>query len=265
MNFVGSRFQTIRHGRSRYRTAQATLIFLLVLAASGRAQTYHISTPVSGYVQVLFVDGANTSPNRPVAGGLCTLGTLDETLIYDPAADTLRQVGSLTLNTGYISSGFSESRMVGTNWLTANLSTSLYLPSYVTFDNSGQNASYEVGCDIPITGSYEVDADGQTLTGQLGYDLGLSTYTTISSVTSTSLTFQMSSGHGLADGPWMASVTASNGLDVNLIGGANDRSYYWSWSVGPVTAMVVPEPTTCALVGTGILILCAAVRRKRSR
>lgn len=257
----------------RISVGLTSILLALGFAASGRCQTYFVSTPVSGNCD-LDVNYFNPEATQwgPGFGGSVSYGTLDDTLYYDPMSNTLRQVGTITLNPGTFSTQFTAYNWNGDNtstMLTGLVSVSLTIGT-ISFDtgvisaslNGNFNLPYLV---IPITGSYTLDTGGDEYTGVLSYDppIPAMDVTYISSVTSTSLTFSVSGEAQENKLPVLASVTASNGFDLILIGGGNDGGYYGGWSVPPVTAQAIPEPSTLLLLLLGASSLMALRPRWR--
>ncbi len=168
-----------------------------------------------------------------------------------------------------VSLQFAFGEDYGTNTLSGQVSVSLTLGT-ISFDTGvvpamGDGNNFADGVSIPITGSYTLDTGGDDYTGPLNYSLELTGYTRISSVTSTALAFSQWSVPGFGDGPYVASLTASNGFQLDMRAGANDNTYYYSWQYGPITADVVPEPSSLLLLVLGATSLTLLHMRERQR
>jgi hypothetical protein len=243
--------------------AVVCLLIAFGFVVTGHCQTYFVSTPVSGYcsVDVMNFDG---QPTGRGAGFFATFGTLNETLYYDSVANTLRQVGSITVSpTSTVNLQFAAmGQMVGTNWLTAQVSVSLQLAGPISFETPAKGGNLSA-FSFPVTGSWTLDTGGDEYTGPLNYSLEVWFTTEISSVTSTSLTFSQRTFMPHETGPSLGGVIASNRFRLNLRGGIGDGTYDTSWSVGPVTAVVVPEPSTWSMLAMGAVGLLGGLRLRR--
>jgi hypothetical protein len=250
-----------------------------LLAASGfvapaHCQTYSVSAPMTGYCEVDMEDaaGGGDPSMAPWTGKHLNFGTLNETLYYDPVADTLEEVGSVSVSNSEVELAFADAEYISSGttqlFVTGQVSVGLTIGTIAFDDTSGGTNNDIVGLNIPITGSYTFTTGGDEYTGPLNYSLYVPLYTTVSSVTSTSLTFSASEPgpFGAGNASYLTNFTASNGFRVALRPTANDDTYYYDVSVGPVTAELVPEPSSFLLVALGAagltyLRLCGRSRR----
>jgi hypothetical protein len=198
-----------------------------------------------------------------------TFGTLNDTLYYNPVANTLQQVGSVPVNPGAADLGFADNRPGN---LTGHVNVSLTLGS-ISFDstltgNGGGGVEYfGIFLQIPVTGSYTFTTGGLEYTGPVNYTLNMPVVTEISSVTLTSLTFSQMQFESGEIGPYVASVTASNGFGISLYAGADDGTYDVSWATGPIV-IEVPEPGGSSLLvlgATGLVFLLMRRQGQRMR
>jgi hypothetical protein len=252
------------------------LAFYLALAFSAmfarltlpvHGQTYSFSAPVTGYFGLDIMDYSPQDGGAPTIGtaSTITLNTLTETLYYDPVTQTLRQMGSVSLNVPTnVTLSFIEHVHVNSSPQTATVTVNFSFPPILSFDTGFQASSGATNefiiapPTIPITGTYSILAGDQTLTGLFNYSLLFpSLVTDVSAITPASLVIsQTPIGPMGFFAPNIArSVTAANGMEFNLVGGISDGTYRSSWSLNPVTAIAVPEPGFHLLFGLGLLVL----------
>ena len=237
-----------------------------ILPLSAHGQVYSFSAPLAAKCQLAVMDWSSNP--RPVgSASWINLNTITEAVYYDPIAQTIRQVGSVSLNSpSDVTLSFNDVQVVDGNPQSAAVTVDFSLPSVLSFDSgvqpiNGANIQF-VPPSIPLTGSYSILAGGQTLTGSFGYSLDFQTsLTEISDATQTSLMISQSPSFYSFYAPDIArGVTAANGMVFNVVGGISDGTYSSSWSLSPVTATVtplicVPEPRSSQLFCLGLIAL----------
>jgi len=222
----------------------------------GRSQTYYYTGPITGYID------AELTPGGHGQGGFqATFGTITETLYYDPIAQTLEQIGFITVSpfngSFNITSGPFPIVVMGS--ATATVGNSGSIPFDITFAGAGIG-TYSTGPSllVPVSGSGIYN--GQPFSGNwnLYMNLGLD----ISAVSPTSLTFTEHpvSGPSLGESPGQPVIP---GTDLST--GNNDNNYFYSWSQNSIQAMAVPEPDSISLLAFGVSALALLRPRLRSR
>jgi len=237
----------------------ALILGIWPATAHCQTQAYYYSGPVSGWTEV------NLNPAGHGEGGFGpTFGTITETLYYDPTAQTLEQVGSVT-----VSPSTASFNMQGDPIFDPNESGSATLTvgngGSISFDNTfGEVAigSGVRGLDfllVPVSGSGTYN--GQAFSGSWNFQILLSAE--ISAITPTSLTFSEFQWPNGNLGPGSYGVMQGQ-IDVipgtDLGDGRDDGAYYYSWQENDVVATAVPEPDSLALLGLGLSAL-AFLRR----
>jgi hypothetical protein len=248
---------------------------------TAHSQIYFISMPVNGYVQLAVEDAAGTT--SAYGSGSAGFGTLSDTVYLDLNADTIREVGSVSLggNCGFT---FNDGRIVaGSNGLQsvdANVTVNLTVPSVLSFDTGVQPLlwvpaiqSYEFTAtlgSVPVTGTYSVVTGGQTYTGSLSYNLFTGMLLLFQQVSTSSYPafITLTGLHGgelQHPGPQLVYFTALNGLNIELQAGEQDGTYGYGWNLKPmeIEAELIPEPSSLALLALGACTLTALHRRGR--
>ncbi|MGA2604871.1 MAG: PEP-CTERM sorting domain-containing protein [Verrucomicrobiia bacterium] len=259
------------------------IVLLLLMGSwfSGTAysQTYFVSTRVSGYVQLAVEDAAGAT--SACGGGTAGFGVLSDTVCLDLAANTIREIGSVTF-AGGANITFEDGRIVaGSNGLQlvdANVTVNLSVPSALTFDTGVQPLlwvpaiqSYEFTAtlgSVPITGSYSVVTGGQTYSGPLNYNLYTGMLLLFQQVATSSypafITLSGLRGGELQHpGPQLVYFTALDGLNIQLQAGEQDGTYSYGWNLGAIEAEMIPEPGSLALLSLGMCALSMVHRRRR--
>lgn len=247
---------------------------LCMSPSPAHGQAYFFSAPPAAQVQLAVMDWSDLN-----AGSSRWIGVngLADTVYYDPVGQTVRQVGTVSLDTpNDVTLSFNDAQTIDGILQTATVTVDFAVPSVLSFDSGtvtldGGDAQFNPP-SIPITGSYTILAGDQTLTGSFGYSLGFQTsFTTISDATPNSLIISEAPSYYNFSGPDIAhGVTAANGMVFNLVGGISDGTYSSSWSLNPVTAnaetnTVVPEPGSLLLFGLGLLVCGLGTFRYRTR
>lgn len=219
-------------------------------------QTYYFSAPISGWSEVDLSFGGGSS-----GGMVTTFGTLNETLFYDPSAQTLRQVGSISLSP--ISGSFTieggpffPSGLAGAANLTIGSGTGA-----LAFDTGTQSAGpgtgqYDWSLTLPVSGFCTVVNNGQTNSGTVNYSVELDLATTVVSASPTNLFISESATAGAIGADRVADVGG-----VDLYDGTEDNTYYYSWKLNPISATPAPEPGPLSLLGFGVVVMALRLKQ----
>jgi len=236
------------------------ILIVLFTPVTTFSQTYRFSAAVVGgsyanygftEVDLAFGPGSYDSNNRDAI-----FGTLNETLYYNPVADTVCQVGTVSVDPTNFSFAIT-SRGPHSSYGSADLNLSG--DSTLAFDtgtmnlDGGQQAPMSLA--IPVTGTVSLVDIAQsgnnyttnTYNGPISYCFDINIDTTIQSASQQALTV---SEYGQA-GPEGELVSVGG---INLYTGAGgDNTSRYSWSVPTVTAEAVPEPNLLTIFGCGLL------------
>jgi hypothetical protein len=247
------------------------------------AQIYFVSTPVNGYVQLAVEDAAGSA--SACGSGNAGFGILNDTVYLDLKADTIREVGSVSLG-GSGSFTFDDGRIVdgsnGLQFVAANVTLNLNVPNALFFDTGVQPLvwvpavhSYEFTAalaSIPVTGTYSVVTGGQTYNGALNYNLYTGMLLLFQQISTSGYPVfvtlaGLNGGELQHPGPQLVYFTALDGLNIELHAGEQDGTYSYGWSLNPfaIEADLIPEPGTLALVALGTCTLTVLHRRRRRR
>lgn len=230
-------------------------------AVTADCQTYHFSAPISGWSEIDLSFGAGSTGGRNMY-----FGTLDENLYYDPVANTLRQVGTVSINQSNFSFGFSGASGYGT----ANLN--VLGDGTIAFDTGTLPAwgptSWFWSLPVPVNGTvsynYHPNDPGQNqlYEGPIAYSFPLELYTKILSAGPEALTISQVDRN---EGTGLAAMNAQRFFvgGTQLFTCTSDGAYHYSWQLPATTATVVPESSTLAMLGCGLLGL--AFRRRFHR
>ena len=134
---------------------------------TAHAQKYFVSTPVNGYVQLAVEDAAGSG--SACGSGNAGFGILNDTVYLNLNADTIREVGSVSLGGGG-SFSFDDGRIVdgsnGLQFVAANVTLSLSVPNALSFDTGVQPLVWVPAIQsyvftaplgsVPVTGTYSV-------------------------------------------------------------------------------------------------------------
>jgi len=193
-------------------------------------ETYYYSGSVSGYTEV------DLTPEGFGVGGLdATFGALTETVYYDPVAQTLQTVGSVTVIVNPSSGSFNIRSMPpfpeesGSATLTVGNNGSFSFNT--AFALHGSDLSGDLLVPVSGSGIY----NGQAFTGNWNIDIPLAFH--IISDSPTSLAFSESAWEGGSHGQNVVPET-------DLEDGTGDGTYYYSWQLTDAVATAVPDPAT---------------------
>ncbi len=235
---------------------------VLVQANGTAGQIYTFSAPISGATEVAlsFGDGS-------IGGTGATFGTLNETLYYDAVAQTLRQVGSVSLSPAealfpitvgagwpgtppYPSATAHLTIGDGTGWLEFDSGTQSGI-------SSGGGESFGWTLNLPVNGPCTVVSGGVTNCGTLSYSYGLSLVTTISAAGATSLDVTEFNVFGANAGLVVGDI---GGWD--LVNGSSDDTYEYSWDLSSLVATETPEPDGLMFLGLGAAMAALGCGRR---
>jgi len=245
------------------------LAIILALAMNGRPQVYTFSTTIGGSIGLGVSDSNGPAGN----GGSISLKftNLTETVYLDFAAQTLRQVGTLSYTPSAPDLVFQETQIVSlfpnppvgvTGEVTVDLA---FAAGEISFDTglqaltwSPSRQEYWIGGDAaignlgPITGSWSLTTGGQTFTGSFSYWYGPSLVGAALAFQGVSLvnypnSLQLSDlgvaggmfSYGAFDVSGETQAVAPNGFSLQLAPGGTG----FSWSSSPVTATNAAAPS----------------------
>jgi hypothetical protein len=209
---------------------------------TGRSQTYHYSGPVDGYTEV------DLSPGGFGTGGfVADFGTINETLYYNPVAQTLQQVGSITVIPSSGSFNITGSSFTELGSGTATLTVG----NHGSFSFDVESALDEgINLLVPVSGFGIFN--GQPFSGE--WDIVIPMAAQLDSVSPTSLLFD--------DSTFMGAPYAGAGPGLGLEDGCSDGTYYCGFDLGVAEATAVPEESnTLSLIGFGLSVLTFLRRR----
>jgi hypothetical protein len=241
---------------------------LLFAVLPSRSQEYSIATPVNARLQLAVMDYAFQDGGSPSVGAstFIQVSALTGTLYYDAAAQTIQQVGSISLDgPANVSLSFDEHVHINGEPQSATVTLDFSLPTTLSFDtgvqplNGSGNSFYFTAPAVPIYGTYSILAGEETLSGTFSYDLLFPTcLAQIGDVTATDMTLtEGPSSYNFRGWRITSGLMATNGMTFNLVGGISDGTYSSSWELDPATATAVPEPGCGAFVILGLAVLAA--------
>jgi len=212
-------------------------------------QEYSLSAPFPAQCQcqLAVMDWAPQTGGAPNIGKTIWInpGTLVATVYYDPAANTLRLAGSVSLTppTGATLS-FTENVIINSTPQSVTVTVQFSFPPVLFFDTgvqaiTGAKAQFNPPA-IPVSGLYTISAGNQTLSGVFHYSLQFPTsFTEIAQVTPTSLAISQIQARFANPGPTIVrGLAAPNGMVFNLVGGISDGTYFSCWLLNQATAQL---------------------------
>lgn len=215
---------------------------------TGLCASYFYSGQVSGYVD------AELTPGGMGQGGIhVVFGTLTETLIYDPVAGTLQEIGSVTISP---SSGtfdiihyypFPSKGVVGSATLNIGENNTISFDRTLVLNNNHGGGALKV----PVSGSGVYN--GEAFSGS--WDLEVPIYTYILEVTSTSLTFSEQGRYA----QYRKYVIPG----TDLATANNDGTYYVNWQLDSAVAQVIVPDGGATFVLLGVAFIGLAALRRR--
>jgi hypothetical protein len=282
-------------------SVEVVMLATVAMARVGNCQVqeYQLTMPLTGQQEVSITDWGNNPGIHPNIGSMdWTFSSLSETIYLDPINLTVRQVGVVYLQPATTSpQTFTDTHDVSGQMVSSSLTISQSSQNGgLSFDTGAQpvlwNATThqytynqplagnsQITSLSPILGSYSLNTGGQTYTGTLNYTLqsaydAPNSFTAFSpgkngsSLTVSGLGDQNGTGSSaFTDGAaTLAQVTAANGFSMQLSAGQDDQLDYFSWGSGTGTAtatpLVVPEPSSFALIGVGLAgLFCLRLRK----
>jgi hypothetical protein len=228
-------------------------ISLAAVSGHGQSETFNYSGPINGQVDI----GLN--PGNGYSGGIESyFGNISETLYYNPSADTIQEVGTLTLGNSSGSFNMSKQGLIGGSPVgsgTVNVGNAGVVSFNTTFSANSSNPNYFSGVlDLPVSGSGTYN--GQAF--QANWNVDLPMLIDLENVTSGSLTFTQTTGNGGS----VFGVPGSPIVDGLYDGYGGDNTIDYSWLQDPQSAIAVPDQTSSlALLGLAVASLAVFGRR----
>jgi len=263
----------------------AAITFMgFALSGFGQAQIYQFTAPINGFQEVGASDLGNLGAGGfPGAGFYLNFGTLVETVYYDAAANTLRQVGCFTIATTAINLSFNETYIVSGSPVSASVSVDY------TFNGGNNTISFDTGIQylnadpttqagagtspggflnwvLPYTAACTFTTGGQdyysSFAGTFGTSSGTTISTCVSQLTPASLIIEQDQDPFLGSPHPAASISAANGLTAFIANYVGDGVLYHQYGVPPTTAMAVPEPGNLMILSLVAFGLKSILRRR---
>jgi hypothetical protein len=237
----------------------AAILFIGLGSIAGQAQvqTYYYSGQVSGFAQMCLTPGPGYT-----GAFMADFGTISETLYYNSIAQTLEEVGSVTLNPSGNSFNIQNTMVGGPPDYVGSANLTIGNNGCFSFDYTAK-AQYPggtLGGDllVPVTGSGSYQ--DQAFAGSWNVDLPLNIQ--IIAASSTSLTFSQFGDNGLGQvyGVPGQEVLPVSGLYNGLCDGTGDDTYYMRWDQDSIVASAVPDSNSVLIFGLALSAL-AFLRR----
>jgi hypothetical protein len=236
---------------NRISQVVATLIFGFGQVI-GHSAVYYGSSQVNGSTE------AALTPKGLGAGDFVTeFGTLIETFYYDPVAQTLQAVGTVTVSPSSGSFNINGSSVApGSGSASLTIGNNGVVSFDMTYHYEGDffnGYDFNSTLSIPISGSGIYN--GQAFAGS--WNLLIPIDLQINASTPTSLTFSEENANGATIGSLVVGGT-------DLVDGNSDSTYEYTWGVSGV-ATAVPEPTALVLVAMMLPFGAGALRMLRKK
>ena len=240
-----------------------------------RAQTYvyQFSAPINGWFEQGAADPIGGAGLRPWGGigNIFDFGTMSETVYYNPAANTLQQIGYFTLDSTGFSGSFEDDKYVDGNLVPGVVSVSYTLNNgnnTVSFGSGAQpvGANPTLNWSIPFSETISLATGGQdyvdTISGTIPEANDI---TCISQFSPNSIVISQGwENHTMNIGSqYYANFDASDGWTGTIYDGIGDGTLPYYYSLAPVTALAVPEPACLMIFTIGALGLKILARRER--
>jgi hypothetical protein len=230
MNHQGARTDGGKNMKFTLSLKIAAALILGIFHVRGGVLTYEFSGPVSGGIRVPLTTGGDEGRG---SWGPAVFGTITETLYYDPTAQTLRQVGSVTVSPSSGSFNFvNEGVVLGSATLTIGNNNGSF-----SFDHtaSGVQKPFNDLLLLPVSGSGIYLGKSFSAT----WNMEMRLYTQVLAVSATSLTFSQLPGN----------PPSGLGLIFNVVPGTDlydgeDGGYVYDWELGPAVAQALASDTT---------------------
>ena len=242
-----------------------------------RAQSYmyQFTAPINGWFQQGAADPAGLNGVGPGPwggiGNIFDFGSLSETILYNPTASTVQQMGSFTLDSTGFTGSFEDDKNVNGSLVPGLISVSYTLNNgndIVSFNSGvqpvGENPT--LNWSIPFSETITLATGGQyyvdTISGSIPEANDI---TSISQMTPGSVV--ISQGYRNINmnigNQYCVGFNASDGWSGTIFDGIGDGSLPYYYSVSPITAYAVPEPGSVTMFVMGALGIFALRRKKQ--
>jgi hypothetical protein len=245
----------------------SALVFRFQWSARAQTYVYQVTAPINGWFQQGAADPANYWKG---VGCIFDFGTLSETVCYNPSANTLQQIGSITLGSSGFSGSFEDDKDVGGNLVQGTVSVAYTLNNGndIVMFNSGVHtigANPTMGWSIPFSETITLTTGGQVYSGTIAGTIPeANDVTSVSQFTPNSIVLSQGYQNLSMDigSQFSLNFDAADGWAGRIFDGLGDGSLPYFYSVSPTTAFAVPEPDSLIFV-LGTLAIQMLVNRHR--